>query len=57
MSLIRLSAVFCENDSCIHTICRVYRPCHYKITLLQESFANGSYSSVVEILTTLALWH
>jgi hypothetical protein len=33
VSLIRLSGECCENNSCIPTICSVYRPCHYKITL------------------------
>jgi hypothetical protein len=33
VSLIRLFGECCENNSCIPTICTVYRPCHYKITL------------------------
>jgi hypothetical protein len=46
----------CKN-SCIPTICSMYRPCHYKITLGELCSASGSYNSVVQILTSLPLWY
>jgi hypothetical protein len=55
VSLIQLSGECCKN-SCIPTICSVYRPCHYKINLCKQCSASGSYNSVIQILTSLPLW-
>jgi hypothetical protein len=57
VSLMRLSGECCENNSCNPTICSMYMPSHYKITLREYCSASGSYNSVVNILNSLLLWY
>jgi hypothetical protein len=52
-----LSGKYCRNDSCVATICSIYRPCHVKITLHKWCSASGSYSSMVQVLSSLPFWY